>query len=87
VKLYIVAYKDGVEIKVQAKKDERLVGLDNLGEKLSQVSAVDHIIKVGTDRVQADATVSQVQNIIRKVMNETGMKKSQFVIRTVKIRV
>jgi len=87
MKIEIMAWKEGIEIKVQAKKFERLIAVDNLAEKLAQDSNIDHVVKIGTDRVRAVASLSQAQKKIDSVIEEESMKKSQFVIKTTKIRV
>ena len=81
----MAAWKNGVEIKVQAKKDDRSIVLESLAEKLAQDSNIDHVVKIGTDRIRAVASLSQAQEKIDSVIREEGLKKSQFIVRTTKI--
>jgi len=83
----MVKIVDGVEIKIQANKKDQPKVRTLLMEKFTENRNVEQVSKLGEDRLRAVADLPVAQREIEKVIEENGLKKSQFVVKRVKIRV
>ena len=81
----MVRYADGIEIKVQAKNNQRSDIIKALVISLAKDVNISSVVKIGSDRVSAIASISRVQRKIDKFLVTNNLKKSQIDIKTKKI--
>ena len=83
----MVNYIDGVEIKIQAKKEESSDIRESLKETALTNPNVKSATDIGPNRIFMDTDLSVSQQVIDKVVKEKGLMKSQFVVKKTRIRI
>ncbi len=83
----MIKYIPGVEIKIQASKKIQPEVRTLLMEKLAANRNVGQVNEAGKDSIQAAAELPVVQQEINSVIEEEGLKKSQFIVKKTKIRI